>query len=176
MAIAVFKKVFSKQVCYNFWCNTLKTLQEDSQPVIDEACREHNSDRRYDELIALNRLWCGPAAKRHQLWLSALETRLSRAMINQTYAILGGLAAMVAVGGGIATDIPACVQELERRGLTVLSGVMHALQDRLPDWKVAIISVTPKLTDPGAPKRRYVMVDRRVFALPCCSPDEEGPS
>jgi hypothetical protein len=42
--------------------------------------------------------------------------------------------------------------------------------------KVAIISVTPKLTDPGAPKRRYVMVDRRVFALPCCWPDEEGPS
>jgi hypothetical protein len=63
-------------------------------------------------------------------------------------------------------DILACVHELERRGLTVLSGVMHALQDRLPDWKVAIISVTPKLTDPGAPKRRYVMVDRRVFALP----------
>jgi hypothetical protein len=71
-------------------------------------------------------------------------------------------------------DILACVQELERRGLTVLSGVMHAPQDRLPDWKVAIISVTPKLTDPGAPKRRYVMVDRRVFALPCCWPDEEG--
>jgi hypothetical protein len=70
----------------------------------------------------------------------------------------------------------ACVQELERRGLTVLFGVMHAPQDRLPDWKVAIISVTPKLTDPGASKRRYAMVDRRVFALPCLWPDEKGPS
>jgi transcriptional regulator with XRE-family HTH domain len=47
-------------------------------------------------------------------------------------------------------DILACVQELERRGLTVLSGVMHAPQDRLPDWKVAIISVTPKLTGSGS--------------------------
>ena len=67
MAIAVSKKVFSKQVCYNFWCNMLKTLQEDSQPVIDDARGERNSDRRYDELIALNRLWCGPA-RCHQLW------------------------------------------------------------------------------------------------------------
>jgi transcriptional regulator with XRE-family HTH domain len=73
-------------------------------------------------------------------------------------------------------DILACVQELERRGLTVLSGVMHAPQDRLPDWKVAIVSVTPKLTDPGAPKRRYVMVDRRVVALSRRWQEEEGPS
>lgn len=63
-------------------------------------------------------------------------------------------------------DILACVHELERRGLTILSGVMHAPQDRLPDWKVAVISATPKLADPGAPKRRYLMVDRRVVAFP----------
>jgi transcriptional regulator with XRE-family HTH domain len=62
-------------------------------------------------------------------------------------------------------DILACVRELERRGLTVLSGVMSAPQDRLPDWKVAIVSVTPKLSDPGAAKRQYVMVDRRVVAF-----------
>lgn len=63
-------------------------------------------------------------------------------------------------------DILACVAELERRGLTVLSGVMAAPQPGLPDWTVAVVSVTPRLTDPGAPKRRHVMVDRRCVALP----------
>jgi hypothetical protein len=52
------------------------------------------------------------------------------------------------------------VAELERRGLTVLSGVMPAPQDGMPDCKVAVISITPKLTDPGAVKRRHLMVDR----------------
>src|SRR5258708_37095495 len=63
-------------------------------------------------------------------------------------------------------DVLACVCSLEQRGLTVLSGVMSAPQDRLPDWKVAVISITPRLTDPGAAKRRHLMVDRRVVALP----------
>lgn len=63
-------------------------------------------------------------------------------------------------------DILACVGDLERRGLTVLSGVMPAPQDRLPDWKVAVVSITPRLTDPGAAKRRHLMVDRRVVTLP----------
>lgn len=63
-------------------------------------------------------------------------------------------------------DILKCVAELERRGLTVLSGVMAAPQPGLPDWNVAIVSVTPRLTDPGAPKRRHVLVDRRCVALP----------
>ncbi|ANN60784.1 MULTISPECIES: hypothetical protein [Mesorhizobium] len=63
-------------------------------------------------------------------------------------------------------DILACVAELECRGLTVLAGVMEAPQPGLPDWKVAIVSVTPRLTDPGAPKRRHLMVDQRCVALP----------
>ena len=67
MAIAVDKKVFSMQVCYHFWCNTLKSLQEDSQLVIDEARREHNGDRRYVGLLALNRKWCSPP-KFYQRW------------------------------------------------------------------------------------------------------------
>ncbi|AOO85148.1 hypothetical protein BHK69_31160 (plasmid) [Bosea vaviloviae] len=65
--------------------------------------------------------------------------------------------------------ILASVGELERRGLTILSGVMSAPQDRLPDWKVAVVSITPRLTDPGAAKRRHLMVDRRVVALPARS-------
>lgn len=63
-------------------------------------------------------------------------------------------------------DILKCVGELGRRRLTVLSGVMAAPEPGLPDWKVAIVSVTPRLTDPGAPKRRHVMVDSRCVALP----------
>jgi transcriptional regulator with XRE-family HTH domain len=63
-------------------------------------------------------------------------------------------------------DILASVRELERRGLTVLCGVMSAPQDRLPDWKVAVISITPRITDPGAAKRRHIMVDRRAVAMP----------
>jgi hypothetical protein len=29
---------------------------------------------------------------------------------------------------------------------------MPALQDRLPDWKVAVVSVTQQFTEPGAAK------------------------
>jgi transcriptional regulator with XRE-family HTH domain len=62
-------------------------------------------------------------------------------------------------------SILACANELERRGLTVLTGVMLAPQPNMPDWKVAIISITPKLTDPGAIKRDHVFVDRRNVVL-----------
>lgn len=62
-------------------------------------------------------------------------------------------------------SILACADELERRGLTVLTGVMLAPQPNMPDWKVAIISITPKLTDPGAIKRDHVFVDRRNVVL-----------
>jgi transcriptional regulator with XRE-family HTH domain len=62
-------------------------------------------------------------------------------------------------------DILGCIREIEKRGLTVLSGVMSAPQEGIPDWKVAVISVTLKLSDPGALKRRHVFVDRRVVAL-----------
>ena len=46
---------------------------------------------------------------------------------------------------GLYDDILNCIRELGRRGLTILSGVMLAPQPGLPDWKVAIISVTPGL-------------------------------
>jgi transcriptional regulator with XRE-family HTH domain len=59
-----------------------------------------------------------------------------------------------------------CVQTLERRGVTVLCGAMAAPQPELPDWKVAIIAITTKLSDPGALKRRVILVDRRCCALP----------
>jgi transcriptional regulator with XRE-family HTH domain len=54
------------------------------------------------------------------------------------------------------------VRNLERRGLTILSGVLADPQSGLPGWKIAILSITPKRTDPGAMKRRQVYVDRRL--------------
>ena len=62
-------------------------------------------------------------------------------------------------------DVLGRIRDMERRGLTVLSGVMPAPQEGLPDWKVAIIAVSPKLTDPGAVKRRHIMVDRRIVTF-----------
>ncbi|NKJ03855.1 helix-turn-helix transcriptional regulator [Rhizobium sp. SG741] len=63
-------------------------------------------------------------------------------------------------------DILSCVAALERGGLTVLSGVMSAPQVGLPDWTVAVLSITPKLTDPGAAKRKQVFVGKRHVMLP----------
>src|SRR5258708_12972786 len=53
-------------------------------------------------------------------------------------------------------DVLACVGSLEQRGLTVLSGVMSAPQDRLPYWNVSLISIPPPPTHPGPPNRRHL--------------------
>jgi transcriptional regulator with XRE-family HTH domain len=71
-------------------------------------------------------------------------------------------------------DILACVKELERQGLTVLFGMMNAPQVGIPDWRVAIVSITTKALDPGAIKRRYVFVDRSLVALPESSRQPDG--
>src|ERR1700730_8372689 len=69
-------------------------------------------------------------------------------------------------GGGaiFITRHSRAFRNIEKRGLTVLSGTMNTPQKDLPDWKVAVISVTPKLSDPGASKRRLILVDRRLVA------------
>jgi transcriptional regulator with XRE-family HTH domain len=56
------------------------------------------------------------------------------------------------------------VRRLEARGVTVLAGVMETPQPSVPDWKMAVISLTSKLFDPGALKRKVVLVDRRYLA------------
>ncbi len=61
----------------------------------------------------------------------------------------------------LCSDVLAAVSEFRRRGVTVLVGVMDAPLPGLPDWKVAIITLTPRLSDPGAPKRRTILVDKR---------------
>jgi transcriptional regulator with XRE-family HTH domain len=73
------------------------------------------------------------------------------------------------IGGGefnrrrdLCGNVLASVSELRRRGVTVLVGVMEAPIPGIPDWKVAIISLTPRLSDPGATNRRTILVDRRL--------------
>lgn len=61
-------------------------------------------------------------------------------------------------------DILGYVTEMERRGLTVLSGVMTSKEPDDNGYKVAIINVTPKLSDPGAIKRTSIFVDSRIIA------------
>ena len=61
----------------------------------------------------------------------------------------------------LCNDVLAAVDELRRRGVTVLVGVMDAPLPGMPDWRVAVITLTPKLSDPGAPKRRTIFVDKR---------------
>lgn len=61
-------------------------------------------------------------------------------------------------------DILGYVAEMERRGLTVLSGVMSSNTPEDSDLKVAIISVTPKISDPGAIKRTTIFVDKRLIS------------
>ncbi len=61
-------------------------------------------------------------------------------------------------------DILSYVRGMEKRGFTVLAGVMPASHPGIPEWKVAVISVCPRSTDPGAIKRRNIFVDRRCVA------------
>jgi hypothetical protein len=48
---------------------------------------------------------------------------------------------------------------------TVLKIEPTRIQTR-KDWQVAVLSITPKFTDPGAVKRNQVFVDRRNVSLP----------
>lgn len=59
--------------------------------------------------------------------------------------------------------ILAQVADIERQGMTVLSGAIAMSEMPVPNWSVAVISVTPKSADPAAMKRRHLMVDRKIF-------------
>ncbi|CAM3238949.1 helix-turn-helix domain-containing protein [Asticcacaulis taihuensis] len=60
------------------------------------------------------------------------------------------------------SDILEAVADLERKGLTVLCGVMDAPRPDFEDHRVAVLSVSQKATDPGAPKRKIMLIDRRL--------------
>jgi transcriptional regulator with XRE-family HTH domain len=59
------------------------------------------------------------------------------------------------------TSVLRAVEALERRGVTILAGVMEETSGS-GGWSTAIISVTPKDRDPGAIKGRTVLVDRNL--------------
>ena len=63
-------------------------------------------------------------------------------------------------------DILQATSGLDRLGLAVLGGVLPASQDGMDDWKVAVIGVSTKAQDPGAAKRKHVLVDRRAVTGP----------
>jgi len=62
-------------------------------------------------------------------------------------------------------DILAYVRKIEASGITVLAGVMDAPQDGHPDWKAALLSFRRRSADPGATKRRVILVDRRCVDI-----------
>lgn len=61
------------------------------------------------------------------------------------------------------TDILKAVRELEKKGVTVLAGVLPLPQYGIADWKLAMLNITRKSKDPGAMKRRFVFVDERAI-------------
>jgi transcriptional regulator with XRE-family HTH domain len=63
------------------------------------------------------------------------------------------------------TSVIECVRRLERSGLTILAGSMKAPQQGIPGWTVGVVSITDRKTDPGAVRRRHILVDIRN-ALP----------
>jgi transcriptional regulator with XRE-family HTH domain len=62
-------------------------------------------------------------------------------------------------------DILGCVGGIERQGWTVLAGVMEAARPGIPEWKMAVFSITSKSKDPGALKRNTLLVDKRFAHL-----------
>ncbi|SRR5579862_5286786 len=58
-----------------------------------------------------------------------------------------------------------CVAGIGRLGYVVSAGVMNAPQPGFPEWKIALVCISSRRTDPAAAKRRAVMVDRRSAEL-----------
>ena len=56
------------------------------------------------------------------------------------------------------------VESLNRERLTVLAGVFETTLPRLGAWKVAVVAISPKARDPGAPKRKVMLLDCRILA------------
>jgi len=63
-------------------------------------------------------------------------------------------------------DVLNAVANFEKQGVTVLAGIVEHPQHGIDDWKVAILNITRKSTDPGAIKRKFVFVDPRALSRP----------
>ena len=58
------------------------------------------------------------------------------------------------------------VANLEAQGVTVLAGTLVHPQHGIDDWKVCLLNITRKSKDPGAIKRKFILVDRRALTKP----------
>jgi len=63
-------------------------------------------------------------------------------------------------------DILGAVAKLEAKGVTVLAGVLKRPRHGITDWKLAVLNITSKKTDPGALKRTHIFVDVRAMDEP----------
>lgn len=48
----------------------------------------------------------------------------------------------------------------------MLAGIVQHPQYGIEDWKVAILHITRKATDPGAIRRKFIFVDKRALTRP----------
>lgn len=63
-------------------------------------------------------------------------------------------------------DVQRYIDGMKRDGWTVLAGVMEAPRRNIPEWKLAVFSITSRAKDPGAPKRKMLLVDKRITQQP----------
>ncbi len=70
-------------------------------------------------------------------------------------------------------SVLAHARAIERRGLTILYGTMSAPWPGLAFLKVVVLAISPKLSDPGASKRRAILVNRKAIGLPTFFGEEE---
>lgn len=59
-------------------------------------------------------------------------------------------------------DVQRYIDGMKRDGWTVLAGVMETPRRNIPEWKLAVFSITSRAKDPGAPKRKTLLVDKRI--------------
>lgn len=63
-------------------------------------------------------------------------------------------------------DVLRYIDGIKRDGWTVLGGIMDAPSRNIPEWGLAVFSITSRAKDPGAPKRKTLLVDKRIAQQP----------
>jgi transcriptional regulator with XRE-family HTH domain len=63
-------------------------------------------------------------------------------------------------------DVLRYIDGMKRNGWTVLAGVMDAPRRNIPEWRLAVFSITSRAKNPGTPKRKTLLVDKRIAQQP----------
>jgi len=58
-------------------------------------------------------------------------------------------------------DTLGCVEKLRGAGMTVLAGVWPCPKPGIPEFAYAVLAISPRALDPGAAKRRHIILDGR---------------